>query len=108
VPDAVALSGQKEDLMKSMLIAVVAMLTLGAAGIAGASEALAKSDGCLNCHAVDTKKIGPAFKDIAAKYKGQADAEAKLVAKLKEGKAHPATKASEDDTKAIVKWVLAM
>jgi cytochrome c551/c552 len=61
----------------------------GAAGAASAQEALAKSDGCLNCHAVDTKKVGPAFKDVAAKYKGQADAEAKLVDKLTKGQGHP-------------------
>ena len=94
--------------MKSMLIAAVTALGLAATGAANASEALAKSDGCLNCHAVDTKKVGPSFKDVAAKYKGQADAEAKIVAKLKAGSGHPATKASDADAKAIVKWVLSM
>lgn len=94
--------------MRSMLIAAVTALGLAMTGAANASEALAKSAGCLNCHAADTKKVGPAFKDVAAKYKGQADAEAKLVTKLKSGSGHPATKASDDDTKAIVKWVLSM
>jgi cytochrome c len=42
------------------------------------AEALMKSSGCGACHAVDTKKMGPAFKDVAAKYKGQADAADKL------------------------------
>jgi len=55
---------------------------------------------------VDTKKVGPAFKDIAAKYKGQADAEAKLVDKLANAKGHPATKAKGDDLTSLVKWVL--
>ncbi|HEY3180820.1 MAG TPA: c-type cytochrome [Casimicrobiaceae bacterium] len=73
-----------------------------------AQEDLAKSNGCLNCHAADTKKVGPSFKEVAAKYKGKADAEATLVAKLKEGKGHPATKGSEADTKSLVKWVLSM
>jgi len=72
-----------------------------------ASEAMAKADGCLNCHAVDSKKVGPAFKDVAAKYKGKADAEQTLVAKLTSGKGHPATKASPADVKTIVQWVLA-
>ena len=50
--------------------------------MANAQEALAKSSGCMNCHAMDTKKMGPSFKDIAAKYKGKADAEATIVANL--------------------------
>ena len=62
--------------MKLIGVAVVASIALGAAGAASAQEELAKSSGCLNCHAIDSKKIGPAFKDVAAKYKGKADAEA--------------------------------
>lgn len=94
--------------MKSILIAILAIIGVAIGGAANASEALAKASGCLNCHAIDTKKIGPAFKDVAAKYKGNGDAEAMLVAKLKAGKEHPAQKASEDDLKTLVKWVLAM
>ena len=92
--------------MKVIAMAVMASIALAASGAAGAQEALAKSEGCFNCHAVDTKKVGPAFKDVAAKYKGQADAEAKLVDKLSKGQGHPATKASGDDLKSLVKWVL--
>jgi cytochrome c len=92
--------------MKLILIAVAATLSLVAAGAANAQEDKAKAAGCMNCHAVDTKKIGPAFKDIAAKYKGNADAEAKLVGELSSGKGHPAVKASADDVKSLVKWVL--
>jgi cytochrome c len=87
-------------------MAVVASIAVTGAAVANAQEALAKSDGCLNCHDVNTKKIGPAFKDVAAKYKGQADAEAKLVAKITSGEGHPKTKATADDAKGIVKWVL--
>jgi cytochrome c len=88
-------------------IAIVATTLLGfAGGIAIASPELAKSSGCTNCHDVEAKKVGPSFKSIAAKYKGQADAEAKLVATLSEGKKHPATKGSDDDKKTLVKWVL--
>lgn len=95
--------------MKSILTAiVVAALTLPIAQTAGASEALAKQDGCLNCHAIDTKKVGPAFKDVAAKYKGNKDAEATLTTKIAEGKGHPATKGKPEDVKTIVKWILAM
>jgi cytochrome c len=79
-----------------------------AASTANAQEALAKSSGCLNCHAVDTKKMGPAFKEVAAKYKGKGDAEATLTAKVSKGEGHPAVKASADDTKSLVKWILSM
>ena len=93
--------------MKHMAIVVVTLMSLACAGPALASEALAKADGCLNCHAVDTKKVGPSFKDVAAKYKGNADAEQTLTAKITSGKGHPATKASPADLKTIVQWVLA-
>lgn len=93
--------------MKSLVLIAACSMALFAAP-ALAQEDLAKSAGCLNCHAVDAKKAGPSFKEIAAKYKGKADAEATLVAKLKDGKGHPAVKASEADIKGIVKWVLAM
>jgi cytochrome c len=94
--------------MKLIAMTVVATMALSAVGAARAQEALAKSSGCLNCHAVDTKKMGPAFKDVAAKYKGKGDAEATLAAKLSAGKDHPAVKASGDDVKSLVKWVLSM
>ena len=94
--------------MKSMLIAVLATVGLATGQTASASEALAKSSGCMNCHAVDTKKIGSSFKATAEKFKGKADAEATLVARLKAGKDHPAVKVSDDDTKSLVKWILAM
>ncbi|HEY1326118.1 MAG TPA: c-type cytochrome [Casimicrobiaceae bacterium] len=94
--------------MKSVI--VVALLSLGtlAAGSSQAQEAVAKSAGCLNCHAADTKKVGPSFKDIAAKYKGQAGAEANLVEKIKSGKGHPASKASDSDIKGVISWILSM
>jgi cytochrome c len=91
--------------MKWIAIAA-ASVALASAGTASAQEALAKSSGCLNCHAVDTKKIGPAYKDVAAKYKGNAGAEAMLVAKISGGKEHPAVTASAADIKSLVKWVL--
>ena len=92
--------------MKFVAMALAASIILATAGVASGQEALAKSSGCLNCHAVDTKKMGPAFKDVAAKYKGKADAEATLTAKVSGGKDHPAVKAGPDDVKSLVKWVL--
>jgi cytochrome c len=95
--------------MKPIIAAVVvASFTLTVAQTAAATEALAKSNGCLNCHAVEGKKVGPAFKDIAAKHKKDAKAADELTAKLKSGKGHPAVKASDDDLKSIVAWILAM
>jgi cytochrome c len=93
--------------MKKLLLVAVAAAGLAAAGAATAQEDLAKKAGCMGCHDVSAKKVGPSFKDVAAKYKGKADAEATLVTKLKDGKGHPATKAPENDLTGIVKWVLA-
>ena len=83
---------------KTMTILALASMGVFAAGSAVAQEDLAQKSGCLNCHAVATKKVGPSFKDIAAKYKGQADAEAKLTTELSTGKGHPAVKASAEAT----------
>ena len=94
--------------MKFLAVAVVASIAMTGAAVANAQQELAQKSGCLNCHAVDTKKVGPAFKDVAAKYKGKGDAEGKLVEELTSGKGHPAVKTSDDDTKSLVKWILAM
>ncbi len=94
--------------MKTMLLTLAVAAGLTMAGAANAQEDLAKSGGCMTCHAVDAKKMGPSFKDIAAKYKGKADAQATIVANLKAAKGHPAVKTSDADTAAIVKWILAM
>ncbi len=94
--------------MKLMMMVVAVTAAALASGAAVAQEALAKSSGCMNCHAMDTKKMGPGFKEVAAKYKGKADAEGMLVTKLTTAKGHPEVKASPDDVKSLVKWILAM
>ncbi len=95
--------------MKSIVVIVVASIGLAATGIANASEALAKSSGCLACHNVEgAKKMGASFKDLSAKHKGKADAEATLLAKIGGAKGHPAVKASAEDQKTLVKWVLSL
>ncbi|HEX6829154.1 MAG TPA: c-type cytochrome [Burkholderiales bacterium] len=96
------------------IIAAGAIVVAGGAKAAGEEE-LAKKSGCLACHAVDKKLVGPSYKDVAAKYKGQADAEAKLVKKVKEGgkgawgevPMPPNSAVSDDNIKALVKWILA-
>ena len=85
-----------------------------AAAPALAQEQLAQKSGCFACHTVDKKLVGPAYKDVAAKYKGQKDAEAKLFKKVKEGGTGvwgtvpmpPNSHVPDADIKALVKWVL--
>lgn len=95
--------------MKSMLLVLAAagsMAMAGAGYAADASADLAKAKGCLGCHAAAEKKVGPALKDIAAKYKGNKDAEATLTAKLKDGKGHMKAPASDAELKTLVQWSL--
>jgi cytochrome c len=89
------------------IAAAAAFATSGAALAQAKAEDLMKNNGCMNCHDISTKKVGPAFKDVAAKFKGKADAEKTLVAQLKDGKGHPAVKASEAEIATMVKFVLA-
>ena len=99
--------------------AAVAMLspTWAGAADAAAAEGLARQSGCFKCHAADRKKVGPAFKETSAKYKGDKDAASKLTRHITgEGKmqtsggkeeAHPAVKSKKpEDIKNLVDWVL--
>ena len=93
--------------MKKAIVIVASFVTgVAAAGVGLASEELAKKDGCMGCHDMSAKKVGPSYKDIAKKNKGKADAEAALVKELGEGKKHPKVAASEEDRKTLVKWIL--
>jgi cytochrome c len=83
------------------VIGIHAVASALAAGAALAQDA-AKAKGCMNCHAVDAKKAGPSFKEIAAKHKDPAP----LVAKLKDGKGHMKIAASDADLNAAVKEML--
>jgi cytochrome c len=91
--------------MKASLL-IMAAAGLIAAGAANAQSGadVVKAKGCLNCHDLQTKKVGPAFKDVAAK-KGSKDA---LVAKLKEGKGHMKIAASDAELAAAIDYVLAV
>ena len=79
-------------------------------------QALATKHACMACHKVDAKLVGPALKDVAAKYKGDKTAEAKLVKKVKEGGTGvwgtipmpPNAQVPDADIKAIVQWILAI
>ncbi len=105
--------------MKVLLsaIALLAITSTGTVVAADAGQALAQKNGCLACHSIDKKVLGPAFKDVAAKYKGDKTAEAKMIAKVKAGGSGvwgpmpmPANspQVKDEDIKAIVQWVLAI
>jgi len=85
----------------ALVIAIAGALAAGVV-LAQSADDLLKSKGCLGCHAFDKKKVGPAFKDVAAKHQGKADASKALVAKLKDGKGHPKVNASEAEIKTMV------
>ncbi len=84
---------------------------------ADAAQALAKKSNCMKCHSVSAKKEGPAFKETAAKYKGKADGEQKLVAHLStspkikiDGKeeTHDNLKTkNEAELRNVAQWILA-
>ena len=83
---------------------------------AQADEALAKKHNCLACHQVDKKAVGPAYKEIARKYKGQAGADAMLAEKVKKGGSGvfgpipmpPNAAVPDADVKKLVDWILKM
>ena len=102
--------------MKSLILSVVA-LVLTTALPAQANEELAKKYQCTTCHVLKgAKTIGPAYADIAKKYAGQKDAEAKLADKVKKGgqgvwgqvPMPPNAAVPDADVKALVKWVLSL
>ena len=100
--------------MKAIQIALMVAAGLGVAGQAMADEALAKAKNCMSCHAVDKKLVGPAYKDVAAKYKGDAGAVDKLAAKIKAGGKGvwgeipmPPNNVTPDEAKKLATWVLA-
>lgn len=104
--------------MKVLLMTVAAagsLMLAGTVAAADAAEALAQKSGCLACHSVSQKVLGPSYKDVAAKYKGDKTAEAKLIEKVKKGGSGtwgpipmPANspQVKDEDIKTIVVWVL--
>ncbi len=100
--------------MKAVYIAVMAAAGIVMAGQVQADEALAKSKGCMGCHAVDKKLVGPSYKDVAAKYKADKGAVDKLAAKVKAGGKGawgeipmPPNNVTEAEAKTLVTWVMA-
>jgi cytochrome c len=91
-----------------------ALVLIGCAGAVHASPELAKARNCMNCHGLDRKIVGPAFKDVAARYAGKADAVPMLAAKIVKGgggawgpvpmAANPGV--SAEDARKLAAWVL--
>ncbi len=108
--------------MKALLLTIAAVGSMLVAAQAHAVDtkaavALAQKNGCLACHSVDKKILGPSFKDVAAKYKGDKTAEAKMIERVKKGSSGiwgpmpmPANspQVKDADIKTVVQWVLAL
>lgn len=84
-------------------------------GLVFASEDLAKSKNCLSCHTVANKLVGPAFKDVAAKYKGDKKAPTALATKIKVGGKGvwgeipmPPNNLSDSESKQLASWILSI
>ena len=101
--------------MKNILAisAAAAAIVLAAGAQAQDAAKLAQEKGCLACHQVDKKLVGPAYKEVAAKYRNDKNALPKLVKKVREGGQGvwgqvpmPPNQVSEKDAQALVKWVL--
>ena len=104
--------------MKLLQIALALGAAALLAGPASASEAIIKKARCVACHSVDKKLVGPAYKDVAAKYRGQSDALDKLAAKVRSGGAgawgeipmppNGPEKINDADLHTAVAWILSL
>ena len=94
-------------------VLALAVLIAGT-GPAFANKALAEKQGCLGCHAAETKLVGPAYREVAAKYAGDAGAVAALTQSIRNGGAGkwgempmpPQKQVSEADAKKLARWIL--
>ena len=105
----------------TVIVAITGMLMLGASAAHAAlddakAQDILKKGGCMSCHNVDKKIVGPAFKDVAAKRKGEPDALATLQKVVRGGSkgtygampmpANPETKISDADLHDVLDWIL--
>ena len=106
----------KTPLFKVGFMVCLSMILALVANAVRANEALAKKYNCLLCHAVDKKVVGPAYKDVAEKYKGDPKALDTLVKKVKGGGSGvwgsvpmpPNSAVPDEDIKTLVQWVLSL
>jgi cytochrome c len=100
--------------LKAICVSLLAVAGIMSAGVVQADEALAKAKGCLNCHNVDKKVVGPSYKDVAKKY--TAKDEAMLAEKIiKGGKGNwgavpmpPNAAVKPEEATKLVKWILSL
>ena len=101
--------------MNRLTLAAVAALSIAAVP-ALASEELAKKHACTACHSIDKKLVGPGYKEVANKYRGDKKAEAMLADKVKKGGVGtwgqvpmpPNANVPDADVKTLVKWILSL
>ena len=102
--------------LRACVAAGMILAGLAVAGPAFADAQLARAKNCMACHAVDKKLVGPSYKEVAAKYAGQADAAAMLADKVKKGGVGvwgkvpmpPNPQVNDADANALVEWVLSL
>lgn len=94
---------------------LLALACLAASASTLADEGLAKAKNCMACHTVAKKTVGPAFKDVAAKYAGDGGSAAKLAGSIKNGSKGswgpvpmPPNQVSEDEAQKLAEWVLTL
>ena len=96
------------------IFAVCAALAVPASVLAQDAAKLAQEKACLACHAVDKKVVGPSYKEIAAKYRTDKNAEANLIKKVRAGGSGvwgqvpmpPNTTVSDKEAQILVKWIM--
>jgi cytochrome c len=100
---------------RSMAVGAMAIVMLAAAAPAAADEAMAKAKGCTACHDVKKKIVGPAYADVAKKYKGAADGQATMVGSILKGSQGkwgpipmPPNKVTDDEAKKLAAWILTL
>jgi cytochrome c len=89
--------------------AVLVFQSAGYAAVdAKAAQAAAKANGCLNCHEVDKKKVGPSYKDVSAKFKGKSLQDVTAVMKASAVHKSALGKTSEQDLNTMLEWILSL
>ena len=100
---------------RMMRTGMIAVLSISGYAMAAEMPPLAVKNKCISCHAIDRKVVGPAWQDVARKYKGDKTAATRLAAKVKKGGsgswgsvAMPPQPASDADVKQLIKFILSL
>jgi cytochrome c len=102
-------------MIRTVIATSLAIAFAGVSAPVAADEALAKAKGCTACHAIDKKLVGPAYKDVAKKYKGDAKAKDTMVTSILKGSQGkygpvpmPPNKVTDDEAKKLAAWIGAL